>query len=124
MIKNTDTQNKHNRSLSVIAHRGVCSIFPQNTQEAIIAGIHSADLTEFDIHLTKDLEIIVFHDRYLSRTTDIAQHIEFTDRLKEELIDDYQKVKSDWWVRDFTVNELKKLRVFQPISYRPQFPVI
>jgi hypothetical protein len=44
--------------------------------------------------------------------------------LKEELIDDYQKVKSDWWVRDFTVNELKKLRVFQPISYRPQFPVI
>lgn len=71
--------------------------------EAIIAGLHCADLTEFDVHLTKDNEVVVFHDRYLSRATDVQQHVEFADRLHEETIDDYQECKSDWWLRDFTL---------------------
>lgn len=69
------------RLKTVIAHRGLCSVFPENTMEAIIAALHSADLTEFDVHLTKDNEVVVFHDRYLSRATDVQQHAQFADRL-------------------------------------------
>lgn len=77
-------------------------------------------MTELDVHLTKDDEIVVFHDRYLSRTTDICEHPEFADRFKQEIIDDYQEVKNDWWIRDFTLAELRQLKVFQPVTYRPQ----
>jgi glycerophosphoryl diester phosphodiesterase len=45
-------------------------------------------LVEFDILLTKDDEVVVFHDRYLSRVTDVAAHPHFADRAKEEAIDD------------------------------------
>jgi glycerophosphoryl diester phosphodiesterase len=33
----------------------------------------TADLAEFDILLTKDNQLVVFHDRYLSKLTNISE---------------------------------------------------
>jgi glycerophosphoryl diester phosphodiesterase len=71
----------------VLAHRGGSIIAPENTmaafKKAAEFGVHGF---EIDIRLTKDEEIIVFHDDTLNRTTD------GTGR-----------------VADFTLRELKKL---------------
>lgn len=60
----------------VLAHRGGSAIAPENTMAAFKK---SSELGvqgfEIDIRLTKDEEIIVFHDEYLDRTTDGAGRV-------------------------------------------------
>lgn len=60
----------------VLAHRGGGAIAPENTMAAFKKsselGVHGF---EIDIRLTKDEEIIVFHDEYLDRTTDGAGRV-------------------------------------------------
>ncbi|AYC29138.1 glycerophosphodiester phosphodiesterase [Paenisporosarcina cavernae] len=55
----------------VMAHRGGSKIAPESSlsafQQAAELGVHGF---EIDIRLTKDEEIIVFHDEYIDRTTD------------------------------------------------------
>lgn len=57
--------------LLIVAHRGSSGTAPENTlsafKEAIEAG---ANMIEADIQVTSDREIVVFHDKGLSRTTD------------------------------------------------------
>jgi glycerophosphoryl diester phosphodiesterase len=38
----------------VIAHKGLSSILPENTTEAVILSLDYAELTEFDVMLTYD----------------------------------------------------------------------
>ncbi len=56
--------------IMVIAHRGFSAEAPENTltafRRAIAAG---SEMLELDIHLSKDREIVVVHDRTLERTT-------------------------------------------------------
>jgi glycerophosphoryl diester phosphodiesterase len=105
----------------VIAHRGHCSLFPENTLESIEAAVHRCHYVEFDILLTRDEEIVIFHDRYLSELTNVAEVPEFADR-KRTFVDDARKQeeREDWWVRDFTCEELKRLRINQKSPKRPQ----
>ena len=56
----------------IIAHRGYCSLFPENTLASIEAALYKCDLVEFDLQLTKDERVILFHDRHLSRLTNVA----------------------------------------------------
>jgi glycerophosphoryl diester phosphodiesterase len=53
--------------------------------------------------------VLVSHDVYLSRVSNVADFPEFAERKKERT---YQgKILNDWWVSDFTVPELKRLGV-------------
>ena len=53
----------------VIGHRGAAGLAPENTIEAIAAGVAAgADMVEFDIRLTKDDKLVVIHDARLLRT--------------------------------------------------------
>lgn len=55
----------------VIAHRGASDIAPENTLAAFREAVRvGADLVEMDLRLTRDREVVVFHDRDLDRTTD------------------------------------------------------
>lgn len=60
----------------VLAHRGGGAIAPENTMVAFRKsaelGVHGF---EIDIRLSKDEEILVFHDEYLDRTTDGAGRV-------------------------------------------------
>lgn len=71
----------------VIAHRGGAGLWPENTlfalQEAAKLG---ADLSEIDLHMTRDGVLVVIHDKSVDRTTD-----------------------AKGLVQDFTFAELKKL---------------
>ena len=55
----------------VVAHRGSSGTAPENTlssfTQAILAG---ADMIEADVQITSDLKPVVFHDKFLSRTSD------------------------------------------------------
>ncbi|GIP40369.1 glycerophosphoryl diester phosphodiesterase [Paenibacillus sp. J31TS4] len=54
----------------VIAHRGASSEAPENTLVAMRIGIEQGcEGIEFDIHLTKDNQIVVCHDAKVDRTT-------------------------------------------------------
>ena len=72
----------------IIAHRGFSGLYPENTVKSVAEAINiGADLIEFDLQLTKDNEVVVFHDRTVERI------------IKSE------KNKS---IADFTLDELKK----------------
>jgi glycerophosphoryl diester phosphodiesterase len=71
----------------VIAHRGYSAKFPENTMKAFIEAENAnADGIELDVQLSKDGEVVVIHDEKLNRTTN-----------------------GRGYVKDFTLEELKKL---------------
>lgn len=54
----------------ILAHRGANTFAPENTIEAFrIAIEQGADGLELDVHLSKDGEVMVFHDLTLARMT-------------------------------------------------------
>lgn len=57
-----------------IAHRGLCSILPENTLEAFSSALYQgADFIELDVVYTKDKELLVMHDPFLTRITNIRE---------------------------------------------------
>lgn len=58
------------RDCWVIAHRGASREAPENTLAAFrLAMEQGADMLELDIRLTRDQQIVVFHDKLLKRTS-------------------------------------------------------
>lgn len=56
-----------------IAHRGARSLAPENTMAAAKKAFElGADMWETDVRVTKDEELILFHDSSLLRTTDVT----------------------------------------------------
>lgn len=75
----------------VWAHRGASGYAPENTLEAFdLAVRQGADGVELDVQLSKDGELVVIHDETLDRVSD-----------------------GTGWVRDYTLEELKKRIVNQ-----------
>ncbi len=64
----------------IISHRGRSDMFPENTLESISLALITSDFAEFDVMLTKDNQVIVFHDRFLAELTNIANFPQFKDR--------------------------------------------
>ncbi|KAB1439027.1 glycerophosphodiester phosphodiesterase [Pseudodesulfovibrio senegalensis] len=76
------------------AHRGARSLAPENTLLAVRRALDAgAQAWETDVHMTRDGQLVIFHDETLERTTDIAAHPKFADR-------------KPWNVHDFTLDEL------------------
>jgi glycerophosphoryl diester phosphodiesterase len=70
----------------VIAHRGISSIAPENTLASLhLAGQQGIKWVEIDVMLSADGIPIIFHDNYLSRTTNGHGSVHKTDlkQLKE-----------------------------------------
>ncbi|WP_417469435.1 glycerophosphodiester phosphodiesterase family protein [Maricaulis sp.] len=98
----------------VIAHRGANGELPEHTIEAYTLAIEQgADIIEPDLVLTSDGVFVVRHDRWLSDSTDIADHPEFADRRRVE------GDRDDWWVDDFSFEEIRTLRARQVREGRP-----
>ena len=55
----------------VVAHRGDSANYPENTIPAFISASRmDIDIIETDVHLTKDGELVIWHDDTLERNTD------------------------------------------------------
>ncbi|MEO1038780.1 MAG: glycerophosphodiester phosphodiesterase family protein [Pseudomonadota bacterium] len=99
----------------VIAHRGASGIHPEHTVSAYRRGFEDgADILEPDLMVSRDGVLIVRHDPYLSTSTNIADHHEFADRVAE------RNGRLDWWVSDFTAEELGSLSARQVFADRDQ----
>jgi glycerophosphoryl diester phosphodiesterase len=98
------------KPVMVFGHRGASGYRPENTLEAFeLAFQLGADAIECDLLPTKDGELIIRHDNYLSTTTDVAAHPEFA-HLKRVGPVGWQAEREDWFCEDFTLAELKTLR--------------
>lgn len=105
----------------VIAHRGASGHYPEHTLEAYAGAIDfGADVIEPDLVFSRDGVLVARHDRYLSTTTDVADHAEFAARrrVNDDASDAEHRARVDWWVEDFTLAELKTLRARQPFPGR------
>ena len=81
----------------ICAHRGACSIAPENTLLALEkARLCGADLWETDVQVTADGELVLFHDHTLERTTDVLSQSVYSSR-------------NPWNLTDFTLVELQQL---------------
>ncbi|MBI1805389.1 MAG: glycerophosphodiester phosphodiesterase [Ignavibacteriae bacterium] len=61
----------------IVAHRGSSANAPENTLAAFRRAIHDgADAIELDVRLSKDNELIVFHDSRLDRTSDGSGYVQ------------------------------------------------
>ncbi|WMV35296.1 hypothetical protein MTR67_028681, partial [Solanum verrucosum] len=102
-----------------IAHRGSNGEIPEETAAAYMRAIEEGtDFIETDILASKDGALICFHDVILDDMTDIANHKEFADRKRTY---DVQGVNTTgYFLVDFTLEELKLLRVKQRYPFRDQ----
>jgi len=101
----------------VFAHRGCSGERPEHTLASyLLAMEQGADYVEPDLRLTKDGVLVALHDATLNRTTDVEDHPEFADRSTP----DKRRARQLWWVKDFTLAELKTLRTRQSIGRRPR----
>lgn len=83
----------------VIAHRGASGYLPEHTLQAkALAYQMGVDYLEQDLAMTKDNQLVVVHDRFLDRVTDVAD--KFTTRARAD---------GRYYVIDFTLEEIKSL---------------
>lgn len=104
----------------VIAHRGASGYRPEHTLASYRLGIAlGADYVEPDLVSTRDGVLVARHEADLTATTDVAEHPEFVGRLTTKEIDG--SPATGWFVEDFTLAELKTLRVVERLrELRPQ----
>ncbi|MCC8466681.1 glycerophosphodiester phosphodiesterase [Photorhabdus bodei] len=106
----------------VIAHRGASGYLPEHTLPAkAMAYAEGADYLEQDLVMTKDDELIVLHDHYLDRVTDVAN--KFPSRARQD---------GRYYAIDFTLSEIKSLKFTESFdiknnqqiqSYTNRFPM-
>ena len=76
---------------NLIAHRGIFDNekVPENSIKAFMNAVNKKYIIEFDIHLTKDNKIVVFHDDKLDRMTNkkgFIKDYEFEELRKTRLL--------------------------------------
>ncbi len=87
----------------IIAHRGASGYLPEHTLAAkTLAYAMGADFLEQDVVATRDDQLVVLHDIHLDRTTNVAEV--FPDRARSD---------GRYYVRDFDMDELRGLRVWE-----------
>lgn len=76
----------------VAAHRGNSIAYPENTLPAFQSALDiNADMIEFDLHMTKDGEIVVIHDHTVDRTTS------GTGLVKDKTLEEIKALDAGSW---------------------------
>jgi glycerophosphoryl diester phosphodiesterase len=106
-------------SVIVIAHRGASGERPEHSLESYQRAIEQgADYIEPDLVMTRDGVLIARHENEIGGTTDVAQHPEFADRRRTQVIDGETLI--GWFTEDFTLAEIKTLRARERVpALRP-----
>lgn len=103
----------------VIAHRGASGYLPEHTLAAYQLAIEQgADFIEPDLVATQDGVLIARHEPNLIDTTNVAELAQFASRRRTVTIDGVKQ--EGFFCHDFTLAEIKQLRVRQSHPYRDQ----
>lgn len=85
----------------VIAHRGASGYLPEHSLAAkAMAYAMDVDYIEQDLVMTKDDRIVVLHDHYLDRVTNVS-----------EVYPNRKRKDGRYYVIDFTLDEIKQLEM-------------
>jgi glycerophosphoryl diester phosphodiesterase len=105
------TRSDENRQRSiVIGHRGAAGYRPEHTLASYkLAARLGADFLEPDLVVTNDGVLVCRHEPEIGGTTDVATHPEFASRKTTKMLDG--DAVTGWFTEDFTLAELKTLRV-------------
>lgn len=103
----------------LIAHRGERAFsLPEHTLPAYHLAIwEHADYVEPDLVLTKDGELVIYHDLSIKSSSNVADHPEFAHLMRNVTISDPDgsggnvTLTNDWLIHDFTLAELKTLKL-------------
>jgi len=106
----------------VVAHRGASGYLPEHSMEAkSMAYAMDADYIEQDVVMTRDNFLVVLHDHYLDRVTNVADA--FPDRKRKD---------GRYYAIDFTLAEIKGLKMTEAFNikdgqqravYAKRFPI-
>jgi glycerophosphoryl diester phosphodiesterase len=83
----------------VEAHRGNSITAPENTIASIDAAAGIADLTEMDVRVTADGQLVLMHDANIRRTTD------GNGAVKRQTLEELQSLDAGSWFSDDFLNE-------------------
>jgi glycerophosphoryl diester phosphodiesterase len=106
----------------VIAHRGASGYLPEHSMAAkAMAYAMDVDYIEQDVVMTKDNQLVVLHDHYLDRVTNVAKV--YPNRKRKD---------GRYYVIDFTLSEIGQLEMTegfkikngkQVANYSQRFPL-
>lgn len=89
------------------AHRGFKGKYPENTMLAFKKAVEiGADGIEFDVHLSKDGELVIIHDETLERTTDGKSLV------CEKTLEDLKKLNASKLYPDCEIQRIPTLREY------------
>jgi len=98
----------HGTDKVVVAHRGASGYLPEHTLAAkAMAYAQGADFLEQDVVMSKDDQLVVLHDRFLDRVTNVAEV--FPERARDD---------GRYYAIDFTLDELRKLSFSEGFTVR------
>lgn len=101
----------------IISHRGASGYIPEHSLAAYRLAIDlNTDYIEPDLVISKDGQFVIMHDVTLDDTTNVNDVVEFKDRYTTKIVDGVSK--TGYFVNDFTVSELKTLKLKQRMSGR------
>lgn len=88
--------------MKIFAHRGLSSVYPENTLLAFSKAMeYKIDGIETDVQMTKDGELVIFHDERIARTTN-----------------------GHGFIKDYTLDELKKFNANNRMDYQVEIPTL
>ncbi|WP_019614817.1 glycerophosphodiester phosphodiesterase [Psychromonas ossibalaenae] len=106
----------------VVAHRGASGYLPEHSMEAkSMAYAMDVDYIEQDVVMSKDNFLVVLHDHYLDRVTNVA-----------EVYPDRKRKDGRYYAIDFTLAEIKTLKMTEAFNlkngkktavYAQRFPI-
>lgn len=101
--------------MKIVAHRGASGYAPENTKASILEGLkQKCDGFEVDVQLTKDNEVVIFHDWSLERTTN------GNGFLKDQTLTELKNLDiGSWFSKEFKgekIMTLKELLEIVPIE--------
>lgn len=102
-----------NKKPIVISHRGASGYLPEHTiASKAMAHAMDPDFIEQDVVITKDDRAIVIHDRFLETVSDVAE--KYPGR---------KRIDGRYYAVDFTLEEIKSLRIHERIDRETGKPV-
>lgn len=99
----------------IIAHRGAPLVAPENTMASLIAAKNlGASWVEFDVRLTKDQQLVIFHDDTLERTTNGSGLVAATELQTLRQLD-----AGSWFAEKFKGEKIPTFKEY--LDYASQF---